>query len=270
MTAAQEPAGTSAWMEVLDVPVDLMTAEETRGWLQDHLETVTSCAHVVTLNPEYVMSARRDRAFAAALREADLTTVDGAGVALAIRLLGNARSAERVTGVSLCWMLAEASAKTGEGIFLLGAGPGVADRAAARLRETSPEAVMAGTWSGGSPRSSDDEEAIRRICDSGASIVLVAYGAPAQIHWIARNRAALDAAGVKLVAGIGGALDYISGNVPLPPRIVRKLGLEWAFRLVREPWRWKRQLVLPYFVVLVLRETVRQRSGFRVWRRRLA
>jgi len=258
-----QPVDADAWMDVLDVPVDLLTAGETRSWLHDQLETGVSCAHVVTLNPEYVMSARRDRAFAAALREADLTTVDGAGVALAIRLLGNERASERVTGVTLCWMLAEESAKTGEGIFLLGAGPGVAERAAERLREASPDAVIAGTWSGGSPRSNDDEETIRRITDAGTSIVLVAYGAPAQIHWIARNQAALDAVGVKLVAGIGGALDYISGNVPLPPRIVRKLGLEWAFRLAREPWRWKRQVVLPYFALLVMREAVRQRSLLR-------
>lgn len=247
------------WTEVLDVPVDLMTEEETRGWLHEQLGTGSSCAHVVTLNPEYVMTARREPSFWASLREAQLSTIDGVGIALTLKLRGETRHAERVTGVALCWMLAEESARTGDSIFLLGAGPGVAQAAGEKLREASPDAVIAGIWSDGSPRAEDDAETIRRIAGSGATIVLVAYGAPAQIHWIARNRDALSAAGVKVVAGIGGALDYISGTVPWAPSIVRKLGLEWAYRLAREPWRWRRQVVLPYFALLVVREVLGQR-----------
>lgn len=250
---------SNIWTEVLDAPVDLMTAEETWGWLHEHLVSGTSCAHVVTLNPEYVMTARRDPSFWTALREAELSTIDGVGIALALKMRGGYRHAERVTGVTLCWMLAAESTATGDGIFLLGAGPGVTEAAGEKLREASPDAVIAGTWSDGSPRAEDDVETIRRIADSGATIVLVAYGAPAQIHWIARNRDALSATGVKLVAGIGGALDYFSGAVAWAPPIVRRLGLEWAYRLAREPWRWRRQLVLPYFALLVARDAMRQR-----------
>jgi N-acetylglucosaminyldiphosphoundecaprenol N-acetyl-beta-D-mannosaminyltransferase len=250
---------SSSWMEVLDVPVDILSTREIEEWVLGQLATGDSCAHVVTLNPEYVMTARRDPAFAAVLREADLSTIDGVGISLAVKLLRPGQRADRVTGVSLCWRLAEVSARTGDGIFLVGAGPGVADAAGERLIAASPGAVIAGTWSEGSPGPSDDAETIRRIAGSGARIVLVAYGAPSQIHWIARNQDALSVAGVKLVSGIGGALDYISGNVPWAPAIVRKLGLEWAHRLAREPWRWRRQLVLPHFALLVVREAVGQR-----------
>lgn len=255
------------WIDVLDVPVDLMTRREIRAWLVRQLEDGIACAHVVTLNPEYVMTARRDRDFAAMVREAQLSTIDGAGISLAARLLARVRTPfERVTGVALCWLLADISEETGDGLFLLGAGPGVAERAGEALREAHPDAVIGGTWADGSPWPEDDGESIRRIAESGSSVVLVAYGAPSQVYWIARNQEALAAAGVRIAIGIGGALDYISGNVPLAPPVVRRLGLEWAYRLVREPWRWRRQLVLPLYAALVLREAIRMR----VPRRRLA
>jgi N-acetylglucosaminyldiphosphoundecaprenol N-acetyl-beta-D-mannosaminyltransferase len=246
---------------VLGVPVDVVSQAETKAWIQDRLAGGERCAHIVTLNPEYVMMCRRDATFHTIVQEADLVTIDGAGVALAIRWLSQAQNVERVTGVELCWMLARISAASGAKIFLLGAGPGVAERAAEKMVEASPDAEIAGTWAEGSPHERDDAETIRRIAASGADVVLVAYGAPGQVHWIDRNRAALSAAGVKVLVGIGGALDYISGNVSLAPAPLRKLGLEWAYRLVREPWRWRRQRVLPQFALLVLRDALVQRVG---------
>ena len=118
---------------------------------------------------------------------------------------------------------------------------------------------MVGTWAEGSPRPEDDAETIDRIRESGATMLLVAYGAPAQIHWIHRNLPRLDAAGVRVVIGIGGALDYISGNVPWAPPLVRRLGLEWLYRLAREPWRWRRQMALPMFAALVARDAAKKR-----------
>ena len=260
-------AASFPWIDVLDVPVDLMTGREIRAWLVRQVAEGASCSQIVTLNPEYVMTARRDHDFAAILREAELATIDGVGVSLAVRLLERDRASyERVTGVALCWMLADISAETGDGLFLLGAAPGVAEKAGRAFQEAHPGAEIAGTWAGGSPDPADDAETLGRIADSGASVVLVAYGAPSQVAWIARNQDALSAAGVKVAVGIGGALDYISGNVPLAPPVVRKIGLEWVYRLVREPWRWRRQLVLPVYAALVVREAIRRRMP----RRRLA
>lgn len=250
---------------ILGVPVDAATWDEVRDAVRGHLQHGRGCLHVVTLNPEYVMTARRDPAFAAAIVPAGLVTVDGVGVSLGLRLLHPDLVAERVTGVALSWYLAELSAQLEEGLFLLGAGPGVAEEAGQRLAKAHPGAWIAGAWAEGSPRPEDDARTIARIRESRASMLLVAYGAPAQVHWIHRNLPELERAGVKVVIGIGGALDYISGNVPWAPSIVRRLGLEWAFRLAREPWRWRRQLALPVFAGLVAREAagrrLRDRSG---------
>lgn len=246
-------------VDILGIPVDAGTFPEVKHALREHLPHGEDCLHVVTLNPEYVMTARKDAAFADAISASGLITVDGIGVSLGLRALHPGLETERVTGVALSWYLAELSAQTGDGLFLLGAGPGIADRAGEKLAEMHPGGVIAGTWAEGSPRPNDDEQTIARIRDTRATMLLVAYGAPAQIHWIRRNLPALDAAGVRIVIGVGGALDYISGNVPWAPSIVRKLGLEWAYRLAREPWRWRRQLVLPAFAALVLRDTLTTR-----------
>lgn len=247
---------THSTVDVLGTRVDLQHRRDIDVWLRRQLSNGTSCAHVVTLNPEYVMTARKDEAFAHALRQSGLVTIDGSGVSVAVRLLGQGSTFERVTGVDLTWMLAEISAATGAGLFLLGASPGVADKAAVELQRASPGVEISGTWAEGSPREEHDAETIRLIADSGADAVLVAYGAPGQIFWIARNLAALSDAGVKIVIGIGGALDYVSGHVPWAPPLVRKLGLEWLYRLLREPWRWRRQLALPVFAALVMKEAI--------------
>jgi N-acetylglucosaminyldiphosphoundecaprenol N-acetyl-beta-D-mannosaminyltransferase len=244
---------------VLGVPVDALTYPDVREAIRRHVRSGEGCLHVVTLNPEYIMTARRDPAFAAAIRESGLITVDGVGVSLALRVLEPGLDVDRVTGVALSWFLGELSAETGQGVFLLGAGIGVADEAGRRLIAEHPGASVAGTWAEGSPQPEDDEETIARIRESGATMLLVAYGAPAQIYWIHRNLPALEAAGVRVVIGIGGALDYISGNVPWAPPLVRRLGLEWLYRLAREPWRWRRQLALPVFAALVAGDAVRTR-----------
>ena len=232
--------------DVLGIPVDLLRRTQVETWVREQVATGETCAHVVTLNPEYVMAARRDAAFAAALQGADLVTIDGAGIAVAVRLLAPGKAAKRVTGVDLVGMLAGISAASGAGLFLLGDA----------LRAGHSGTHIAGTWAEGSADPAYDAEALRRIADSGATVVFVAYGAPGQIHWIARNQAALATMGVRLVIGIGGTVPETKSSAP---RLVRKLGLEWAYRLAREPWRWRRQMVLPVFGLLVLRDAVWRR-----------
>jgi N-acetylglucosaminyldiphosphoundecaprenol N-acetyl-beta-D-mannosaminyltransferase len=235
---------------ILGVPVDQVDEESAARWIDDQLSYSDRCRHVVTYNPEYAIAARRDPAFMAALRNADLITADGIGISLAAQLRRGALALSRLTGVELIRLLAEASARNDASIFLLGADPEVAPKAAARLEETVPGARFAGWWWEGTPKPADDSEAIRRIAESGARIVAVAYGAPGQVFWIERNREALTEAGVRIAIGVGGALDYWAGTARLAPPLVRRFGLEWLYRLVREPWRWRRQLVLPVFALL--------------------
>ena len=198
------------------------------------------------------MAARSDSSFTAALRAADLNTVDGVGVLLAARLLSSERGrAERLSGVHLVESLTRTSANDRSPIFFLGAGPGVADAAIAVLRTRWPDALVAGSWDGGRPDSADDAEAIERIGASGARTLFVAYGATGQVAFIERNRDLLARAGVRLAIGIGGSLDMISGKTPRAPRLIQRIGLEWLYRLIIEPWRWRRQLALPRFAALV-------------------
>ncbi|CAN5442334.1 WecB/TagA/CpsF family glycosyltransferase [soil metagenome] len=243
--------------QILGVSVDAVAAGDVAGRLIDAIHQSDRAEHIVTYNPEYAMAARRDRAFRDAIGNAYLTTADGVGIVLAARLHRHAPPLERITGVDLLGMMAQASPETGAGIFLLGAGPDVAPRAAAAIKKLHPNANFSGWWWGGTPKPSDDAATIERIRDSGASMLAVAYGAPAQIHWIARNREALSQIGIRIVVGVGGALDYWAGEAKRPPELIRKLGLEWLFRLVREPWRWRRQLVLPGFAVLATIEAAR-------------
>ena len=199
------------------------------------------------------MMARRDPAFRASLQRADRTTADGIGIVLAARWLWpeetRERPLERVTGVDLVEHVARMGAG---GVFLLGGAPGVAARTAERLRHRWPGFVPAGIWDGGSASPADDRESLERIARSGARVVLVAYGAPGQVLWIVRNQDALGKRGVRLAIGVGGALDYLAGVVPRAPDWMRRAGLEWLYRLVREPWRWRRQRVLPLFALRVL------------------
>ncbi len=202
------------------------------------------------------MAARRLPEFRATIEQADLVTADGVGIVLAARLLGRPLRG-RITGVDLV----EALAAAGDpelALFLLGAAPGVAERAARRLAARSPGCRIAGTWAG-SPQPEESGEALARIAAARPAVLLVAYGAPAQELWIARHRRELERAGVVLAVGVGGAFDYLAGVVPRAPRPLRRLGLEWLYRLVRQPWRWRRQLALPRFAALVLREWVTQR-----------
>lgn len=221
------------------------------GWLE---ASDGGLRHVVTVNPEFVMAARRDPVFATALRESALATADGIGITLAARVL-RVPVGPRVTGVDLTEGLARLRTPRCR-LFLLGAAPGVADEAAARLRERFPGVVISGTWSG-SPRDADLAEIEARLHGSDATVLLVAFGHPAQDLWIARHRERLTAHGILVAIGVGGTFDYLSGRVPRAPGWLRRAGLEWLYRLVRQPWRWRRQLALPLFVLLVLRERLR-------------
>lgn len=225
------------------MPLDALSLDEVARRICALIERRQQ-AHIVTLNPEIVMRARRDAGLARIIREARLVTADGVGILWALRLVGR-RVPERVTGVDLTLALAERAAEMGYPVFLLGAGPGVAQAAAEALVRRFPGLRVVGCW-GGSPRPHDDAEATAHIRSSGARLVLVAYGAPAQELWIVRALPALP--GVVAI-GVGGALDMIAGRIPRAPLWMRAAGLEWLYRLARQPWRWRRMLALPQFAL---------------------
>lgn len=208
---------------------------------------------VCTVNPEFVMEARRNPVFRRLLNTVDLATPDGAGIIAAGRLLGHPFKG-RATGVALVERLAALSASEGCTLFLLGAAPGVAGAAARVLESRYPGVKIAGTFAG-SPREEDWPSIQRRLEAARPDVLLVAYGAPKQDLWIHAHAASLPSS-VRVAMGVGGVFDYLSGRAPLAPPLVRRLGLEWLYRLVTQPWRWRRILRVFAFGALVLRKAI--------------
>lgn len=207
---------------------------------------------IVTANPEFVMLCRQDREVAAIGARADLVVPDGTGAVVAARFLGDPLPG-RAPGRLLVDRLAALATERRLSVFLLGAGPGIAERAAATLRERHPDLRIAGTYAGSAD---DDADVLPRVAAASPDIVLVAYGMPKQERWIARNLRLLRS--VRIAVGVGGSLDYLAGAAKAPPAVIQAVGLEWLWRLLRDPKRWRRQRVLPVFVLLVLLARVRR------------
>lgn len=207
------------------------------------------CRQVCTVNPEFIVDARANPAFAAVLRRADLCVPDGVGVLWAARLLG-APLTERVTGSDGIYRIAERAARRGWRVFFLGAAPGVAQRTAEQLRSLYPSLIVAGAYDG-TPGDSGWPPIAGWLASTQPDILFVAYGHPKQDYWIDRHREELPAA---VALGVGGAFDFVAGITVRAPLWMRRLGLEWLDRLIRQPWRWRRMARLPLFVLLVLQQ----------------
>lgn len=234
-------------VSILGVPVHAVTMEQTLQLIERYMDE-PRLHQIATVNPEFVMAAQSDAAFRHVLRTADLCLPDGVGLLYAARRLGRSLP-QRVPGSELVYHLAQLAAAKGWPLYLLGAAPGVADEAAQLLQARYPGLNMAGTFAG-SAAVEENDDIVRRINDSGARLLFVAYGAPKQDKWIERNRETL--AHVRVAIGVGGSLDFITGRAVRAPQWAQDMGLEWLHRLYKEPWRWRRMLALPRFAVRVL------------------
>lgn len=240
-------------VEILGVPIAPLDLERALGHLEEALDAGERVV-VITANPEFVMLARREPALFEPLSTARrLIVPDGVGLVLAARILGVAIPG-RARGRDLVHRLAELAGRRRMSVFLLGAEAGVASDAAGSLVARVDGLRVAGAYAG-SPEAEADGDTVPRVASARPDILLVAYGMPAQERWIARNLALLPT--VRVAVGVGGAFDYLAGKAALPPEWLARIGLEWLWRLVRQPWRWRRQLVLPVFLLLVLRERLR-------------
>ncbi len=208
---------------------------------------------VVTPNAEIGYMASKDEELKEILNSAELVVADGVGVVYASKIYRTPVKA-KVPGVELGLRVLENAAKSGRGVFFLGAKPGVADLAAAKVSEKIEGINFVGIRDG---YFKSDEDVIAEINASGADILFVCLGAPKQEKWMAENR---DRIKVRLMLGLGGSLDSYAGTVKRAPKIFIKLGLEWFYRLLKEPKRIGRMMALPKYMFAVIFDSFRKKD----------
>lgn len=199
-----------------------------------------------TPNSEIVQACIDEPALYDVINSAELVIPDGIGVVKAARILGTPFDSGKIAGIEVGEAFIKRLAQTDYTVFLLGGKPGVAELAGEKLSEKYPGIKFAGFHDGYFKKDgAENDEVIRLINESGADALFVCLGAPTQEKWIYKNRAALPS--VNAFLALGGSLDGYAGLVKRAPRIFIKLGLEWFYRLIREPWRLRRMMKLPKF-----------------------
>ena len=236
--------------DVLGVGFDDLTLEEAAA-AGAALVEAGGFHYAVTPNPEFLLAAKHNPAFRQALLGADLVLADGVGVVYSAKILGRPLKG-KVPGIDFAQRLLAWMARHGKRLFLLGAKPGVAEQAGARLAEQYPGLRIAGTHDG---YFQEDEPVVEEIRRSGADVVFVCLGAPKQELWMERWG---KECGAGLLCGLGGSLDVFAGTVERAPRFWREHGLEWFYRLCKEPRRAGRMMKLPLFLIHVKREKRRK------------
>jgi N-acetylglucosaminyldiphosphoundecaprenol N-acetyl-beta-D-mannosaminyltransferase len=223
-------------MKILDIKVDEIdlpaVVSQINSWLGE-----TDQHFITTVNPEFVVAAQKNFVFKEILNRADISTVDGSGLVWAAKFL-TGEKLERVTGVDLTLELLSGKCPQAQ-IYLLGGAPGVAEAVKIKYaRENIVSAEDGGKLLGNNNELENNQAILDRINNSGANILLVAFGQIKQEMWLAENLPKLP--NIKIAIGVGGTFDYLSGRAKRPPQWLRNLGLEWLYRLIKEPKRWKR------------------------------
>ena len=227
---------------ILGIPVHLFGNYS--SWLVSRLHQKRG-SHVVTLNSEMVMQAEKNPALASIIEQAELVIPDGSGVILYLQIHG--KQQKRCPGIELAESLLLHSGEDGKSysIFLYGAQPGVAQKAAEVWQERVPSLAIAGTQHG-YLKPEEEPEFLQTLKNLQPNIILVGLGVPRQELWIAQNRHLCPDA---IWIGVGGSLDIWAGIKSRAPALLRENNLEWLYRLYQEPWRWKRMAVLPQFAL---------------------
>lgn len=261
-------------VDILGIKIDQVTETEAHQRISQFLESA-KCHQIVTVNPEFIMLAQKDPDFAAIINDADLACADGTGLRCAAKFLKIRTShfwlrkflenisigiliglatvfwqkylnilPATITGVDLVWYLAKYASKNNFSIYFLGGQPGIAYKAAKNIKKIYPNLKIAGVSHGifyqGKKQSQIqilETKVVQQINQSGADILLVAYGAPRQDRFIAKYKNDLK---VKIAIGVGGTFDYIAGVATRAPKFLRRMGLEWLIRLIFQPARFNR------------------------------
>jgi N-acetylglucosaminyldiphosphoundecaprenol N-acetyl-beta-D-mannosaminyltransferase len=242
-------------VQILGCRLDPVDSDEATARILE-LARGNAAAQVITLGTEMVVYAQHDARFRSIVNSSALSLCDTVGL-LAVARHRKASLRARVTGVELIEHLCAGAAAEELPVYFLGSAEGIAAEAAAKLQLRFPALRVAGTRSG--YFHDDDSDAVaREIAASGARLLFAGMGSPRQEYWLSEN---LQKTGCGAGIGVGGSFDVIAGRIERAPDLVRRLGMEWLYRLAKEPWRWRRQLALPRFVMLVALDELGSRSA---------
>jgi N-acetylglucosaminyldiphosphoundecaprenol N-acetyl-beta-D-mannosaminyltransferase len=242
-------------INVLGVPIHKINMSEA---LHKSIEFLKSNEKrvIFTPNSEIIMMAKDDKNLLNAIKEADLIIPDGIGLVLASKILKKPLE-ERVTGIDLMENILDYCNKSKKSIFILGGKPGVADKALKNISKKYPNIKALGSYHGyfkghhiGQEGHDEEKSVINLINNLKPDVLFVAFGAPKQELWIQRYKNEINS---NIFMGVGGSVDVYAGEVKRAPVVYQKLGLEWLYRLIKEPWRYKRMMALPKFVIEVLK-----------------
>ena len=233
-------------LNILGVNINKVNQKEATDFLIKKLDE-DKCNMIVTPNSEIVMHAVKDPELMAIINEADLVIPDGIGLVYASRIMGSPLK-ERVTGIDFLSSALDYIKDKDMSVFLLGSKPGIAEKAGDNMRQKYPGLKIAGTHHG---YFNQDEEPdiIDKINQTKADLVCLALGSPKQEKIMAKYKDVLKA---KICIGVGGSLDVWAGELKRAPDFYRNNGLEWLYRLIQQPSRYKRMVALPVFMMKVI------------------
>jgi N-acetylglucosaminyldiphosphoundecaprenol N-acetyl-beta-D-mannosaminyltransferase len=252
-------------MKILDVKVDNLSRELALAKVVEFLKDDQQ--HIITTpNPEIILEAQKDEEFKKILNQADLALPDGFGLLLVSKILGEPIK-ERVTGTDFMQDICALAEKMEKSVFLLGGQEGVASQAALELSRQYPLLKIVGAEMGINFSDynsqfpiAENNKLIKNINRLRPDIIFVAFGHKKQEKWIAENLKKIPS--VKIAMGVGGAFDFIAKVVPRAPFWMRRLGLEWLFRFIKQPWRWRRiyRAVIEFPITVIMKVLSRKQK----------
>ena len=237
-------------VKILQVKFDSLVSKSLIKNLKERIN-LSQKTFVVTANPEIVMHGNKDENYLNLINNADFVIADGFGIILGSKIIGN-EIPERIAGFDLMTSLLNMASKEGWGVYFLGAKEDVVNRAVQKIKETFPALNIVG-WHNGYFDFKSKEFKLE-IASKKPDLIFVGLGFPNQEYWIANS---LPLFNKGLFMGVGGSFDVWAGEVKRAPEIWQRLNLEWLYRLIQQPKRWKRMAVLPVFVLKMVRERIK-------------
>ncbi|MFA9288768.1 MAG: WecB/TagA/CpsF family glycosyltransferase [Weeksellaceae bacterium] len=242
--------------QIVDITYNRLTKKQILEKIVLYMQSPKGFFHIVSLNPENIVIAHKDKQFADILSEGSIQIFDGVGMVMAAKILGIS-SSERVTGVDLMRDMLEMCKTERLGVLFIGGKDNLAESLANCYKEAYPKSSLMGIQGFkdiNHPTEQEKKQLFSIVADHKPQIIFAAFGSPSQEKWFYEHKKQLE--GI-ICMGVGGGFDFLGGAKPRAPYWMRKIGMEWLYRLAVEPWRWRRQLRILTFLKLVLSQRLK-------------